>query len=134
MGKRREPTELTISIPKVKYRDVQKTLSASSIKMNPIPIPRRFMLGGVMIDVEFDDDTCEGQEALGLAEFHRNRILLKRANAGRERAVDDIEQVFFHELLHFVFRFSGEKKLSEDEVKIDRIARMLHQAFRTAEY
>lgn len=106
----------------------------SEIKLNTIPIPRRFMLGGVMIDVEFDDSMCEGREALGLAEYHLNKILLKKANAGQDRPVDDIEQVFFHELLHFVFKFSGENKLSEDEVKIDRIARMLHQSFKTMEY
>lgn len=104
------------------------------MQLNTIPIPKRFMLGGVTIEVEFDDMMCEGREALGLAEYHRNRILLKKANAGMERPADDIEQVFFHELLHFVFKFSGENKLSEDEVKIDRFARMLHQAFRTAEY
>jgi hypothetical protein len=92
-----------------------------------------FYLYGEKIYVCQDFNLEEDESARGMAYFRRNVIsILPSIGPYKDFSQPLIEQVFCHELLHFIFRFSGlDDKISEKEVDI--MGFLLHQFLITCE-
>ncbi len=98
-------------------------------------IPLAFTLFGQRIVVTWRDDLIEKEGAGGLARMTRNEIELQNQNcASLKRPRSLSEKTFLHEMLHLIFHFLGEDELRDNEVLVDRMALLLHQALTTAEY
>lgn len=108
----------------------QKERKAIGIPLNDIPIPKRFMLGGIWIDVEVTEDLVHKDNAFGQANFNDNKIKIQPSVQGLPRSIQDIERTFFHELMHFLCHMAGEYDLRDNEQKIDVFSRLLHQALK----
>lgn len=102
------------------------------------PIPKSFMLFGRKIEVVFDDDYCNAHGMHGQSSWSKGRIyLLKFAleeGEKRELKDDQIEQNFFHELIHMILDTMGRCKLSNDEEFVSIFSGLLHQFTRTVDY
>lgn len=109
-------------------------LSGADIPLNPIPIPRKFMLGGIWIDVEVTEDLVHKDNAFGQANFNDNKIKIQPNVQGSPRSAQDIERTFCHELMHFLCHMAGEYEFRDNEQKIDVFSRLLHQSLKTAIY
>lgn len=130
--------------PKIDRRKIKKAVQAVTrlakketdralgVPMNEIPIPRRFMLGGIWVSVEMVDDLVHKDNAFGQALFNDNKIKIQLNNQGITRETQDMERTFFHELAHFLFHMAGEYEYRDNETKIDVFSRLLHQAMKTA--
>ena len=97
-------------------------------------IPKRFKLYGqiievVMINTLDYDDNCRGQ-----ADYRNNQIKLQSPGDQICMPPTHVEQSFFHELVHYLFNAAGYDEDRKDEVKVERISNLLHQALTTAEY
>lgn len=104
------------------------------IKLNDVPIPRRFMLMGEIIEVEYTDDLIYKSDDVGHARYRENKIILQRNTETHPIPRAQIEHNFYHELMHFVFEKLNRSEMRSDEMLVDQIAGMLHQAQRTACY
>lgn len=91
-------------------------------------IPAAFRLMGHRITVriieeaDWPDDDIVGVYSPSTSEI----LLLRRASA-------IMEQTFLHELLHAIFKLLGRHKADADEVFIDTVAGLLHQALTSQE-
>ena len=97
-------------------------------------IPKNFMLHGQKWTVSFDDGLAQREDSVGLCLMRENRILLQSDTKDYRRPKSQIEQTFFHELLHAAFDQLGEKGLRDNEALVDTLASLVHQAITTAEY
>jgi hypothetical protein len=102
--------------------------------MIPFAIPSSFYLFGQKITVEWSDTLVDMEDKTGQSIYRRNIIQLQTSNGGIIRPSSQLESTFLHELLHFVFFMLGKDDMRADEALVDTIARLLHQAFTTAEY
>ena len=99
-------------------------------------IPKKFKLYGQEINIKFNksiNDKC-----MGKAIYTENTIEL----ATNIKSKSLLEQTYIHELLHFVilhsklinsYELTNGKKVHEDEVFIDNVASLLHQALVSSE-
>ena len=78
--------------------------------------------------VEQDSQQCEHQRDMGICQSNRNKILLLSKLEGEDMPKDEVEQTFFHELIHAVLFTMGKDKLNNDEKFVDVFAGLLHQA------
>ena len=97
-------------------------------------IPKKFMLHGQKWTVTFDDGLAHREDAVGLCLMRENKILLQSDTKDYPRPKSQIEQTYFHELLHAAFDQLGEKGLRDNEALVDTLASLIHQALTTAEY
>ena len=101
-------------------------------------IPQRFTLLGQTITVVYQNDLYFKQDRFGEAVYRKNEIVLQSPSAEVPITKEQVEQHFFHELVHFLFAFGGEDgfdpPLHEQEYLVDRIAGLLQQALKTSEY
>ena len=102
--------------------------------MTSFAIPSSFYLFGQKITVEYVDTLVENEDATGLSLYRKNVIQLQKPNAGIARPQVQIECTFLHELVHYVFFMLSKDDLRKDEVLVDTVAKLLHQALTTAEY
>ena len=116
---------IPLDLPELKNR---------SIGLNDIPIPSRFMLGGIEIEVIYDSVLLHKEDALGQADYDNSRIYLQDNVQGVFRSKQEIELAFFHELTHMVLHTVGERELRDNEKFVDAVSRIFHQAFKTANY
>jgi len=101
--------------------------------MNIIPIPKQFHIFGELHKVKQLKIVKDGEEfVLGLYNPDTNIIKIQKASETRNQ--DQVEQTFFHELVHASLGHLSYDKLYEDEVFVDNMAKALHQAFKTAKY
>lgn len=102
--------------------------------MQPFPIPSQFALMGHTISVTWQADLIDRENDVGQARYRENVICLQANTPGVTRPQSQLEQTFFHELLHFIFEILGEEDLRTNEQLIDQMSGLLHQAFVTADY
>ena len=102
--------------------------------MTAFPIPSSFWLFGQKITIEWIDMLVENEDATGLSLYRKNVIQIQKPNIGISRPQVQIECTFLHELMHYIFFMLSKDDLRKDEVLVDTIAKLLHQAFTTAEY
>lgn len=93
-------------------------------------IPAEFQLHGQTIHVTLDKAMLQRADALGEAVYRTNTICLSPTSETWLIARDRLEQVFLHELVHFIL-FSMNSKLHKDEDFTDLFASLLHQALTT---
>ena len=94
-------------------------------------IPKQFQLYGQTIEVIYDNtlDYVDGRR--GEADYRRNRITLQAPGEMIPYPRSHLEQAFIHELVHFLFDMAGYDEDRRDEVKVERISNLLHQALTT---
>jgi hypothetical protein len=104
------------------------------MKLNAIPIPKRFMLHGQVIEVKHDATLGAFQGNRGECRYGYNEIKLQPKVEGDPQPIGKIEHAFFHELYHLALEHAEREDLSKNEEHVNLVASLLHQAFSTAEY
>lgn len=95
--------------------------------MEYLNIPTQFTIFGRTVNVSFSDRIVQASDALGRAEFANDTITLQPSCAGYERSVAQVEQTFYHEMVHFILHAMNHR-LKDDESFVDTFASVLHQA------
>lgn len=90
-------------------------------------IPKSFHLGGKKIKVSKVSNLLTTQDAFGLARFRENDILLQSTDFPE----DNIEQTFYHELVHMILHFINEQELNGNEQFVDNFSQYLYQFMKT---
>ena len=92
-------------------------------------IPKKLILGGNNITIEIVSSCKDcGNTAYGLALFKENKIQIVKADNK-----DFMNNIFFHELTHFILNLIGEDDLSNNEKLVTQIGLLIHQAIKTME-
>lgn len=94
-------------------------------------IPQSFNLFGQTITVEFRKSLYKTHKACGLWVAVENKILLQDSTKYYKITQLQIEQTFFHELVHACLELAGYSDLSADERLVDTFASLIHQALVT---
>lgn len=105
-------------------------------------IPTSFKLFGQTIKVLFlPERFTEGQEGhYGFSSYRRNEIHLRPSTSTHPITDDQMEQVFWHELTHFILYWAGPAYsaktdyMHQDEGFVDLVSCLLHQAVSTFEF
>lgn len=102
-------------------------------------IPVHFKLFGQTITVRWDKELVNEDDSRGQVSYRRNEIRLQPSTEGNPIPVEQIEQSFLHEVLHFVFYLLGDYKIGDvklrnDERLVDLLALALHQVLTSAKY
>jgi predicted SprT family Zn-dependent metalloprotease len=105
-------------------------------------IPKRFKLLGHTIEVEENDTLVHERNWNGSACYEEMKIELLPITKQHPKAITKYEQVFCHELAHFLIYYSGAvvnhhfdgKYLHQNEEFIDLLGSLIHQTLSTMEY
>lgn len=99
-------------------------------------IPYEFSLFGMTIRVEWDDTLVDREDCQGTAYYRENRITLQSFDGKnfKNRAKEQIEVTFLHELFHMIFNSMGRQELNEDEKFIKLLSSLFYQYLVTAKY
>lgn len=95
-------------------------------------IPKRFDLMGTTIEVEYNADMMFDGDAMGQANYRRNKIFIAPNTSTFKMTREQVEHVFLHELTHWIFRQLNRTELQKDEELVDMFAGLLHQTIKTA--
>ena len=96
-------------------------------------IPKRFDLMGTTIDVEYNADMMFDGDAMGQANYRRNKIFIAPNTSTFKMTQEQVEHVFLHELTHWIFKQLNRNELQKDEELVDMFAELLHQTLKTAQ-
>ena len=96
-------------------------------------IPKKLKLFGQTINVEFVDNLINDRDAVGLAIYRENKILLQKNVDGTKITKEMMEQTFIHEVTHFIIYLMGENELQNNEKFIDILSSLFHQFLITSE-
>ena len=100
-------------------------------------IPSAFQLLGQKITVEFDPALVNVSDCTGEAHYRFNKIKLQPIDGYVGRPQTKVEQTFCHELVHYLLYY-GEcettKELYKNELVVERLGNLVHQALTTMEY
>ena len=97
-------------------------------------IPRRLKLLGRTITVEYDPMLDGRDGTVGEARYTSDSIALQPNTDTFRRPQTQLEQVFLHELVHYILNEMNEYDLRSDEKFVDVFAGLLHQALTTMEF
>jgi hypothetical protein len=110
--------------------------TASEINENNIPAS--FELWGRTITVEYEDAVSHNDDVHGWAKYRQDKIVLQPITKQTPLTRESLTHTFFHELTHFILYCAGEDQfdppLHKREYFVDRIAGLLHQAFKTMKF
>lgn len=87
-------------------------------------IPTSFWLGGLKIDVVYDNTMVKTKQVIGEARYVNQQIRLDPSVA----PMQTLEQSFIHELVHWIFYVMGEEELRNNEKLVDLFAHFIYQA------
>lgn len=87
-------------------------------------IPESFWLGGLQIDVNFDENLLKNRKILGEANYPAQKIILDSSLLKKQAC----EQNYYHELVHWILYVMNEDELRNNEKFVDVFATFLHQA------
>lgn len=107
-----------------------KTLSKA--KLLTLKIPKSFKLHGRTITIEFDSNMVAREDNLGMANYRSDKIILQPTTDGRTIPPLQIEENFWHELVHWLFHCAGVQE--QNEQIVDVMGGLLHQAITSMEY
>ena len=96
-------------------------------------IPKRFKIFGQTIIIEIDSELSNRDDLQGRANYRNNKIILLPDGIA-DRTKEQVEQTYWHEVLHHILYQLGYDKLNENNVFVDRIANAIHQVITTSEY
>lgn len=97
-------------------------------------IPVEFQVFGKTFTVAYDKSILYHNQCVGMAEFHKDQVLLHPNDETLERSFLDEYQTFMHELVHIILMSICEVELNEDESFVNMMGAALAQTFTTAEY
>ena len=87
-------------------------------------IPKSFWLGGLQIDVNYDENLYKNKKIVGEARYPLQSIALDPSITKKQ----SIEQCYFHELTHWILYVMNEDELRSNEKFVDMFATFLYQA------
>jgi len=99
--------------------------------MKSFKIPRQINMLGRTIKIEYDQKILHSEDALGLACYRDDKIILApRDSSGKKKTQQQMECSFLHELVHWLLYMHGDygKKLHTDERLVDSLAGGLREA------
>ena len=96
-------------------------------------IPSSFYLHGQKINVVRVDHIGSENGTLGEARLAKNEIAIQNNANGFSRQPSQIEQTFWHEVVHYILVHMGQDELTAEEAFVDGFAHLLHQAITTME-
>jgi len=97
-------------------------------------IPERFKIAGQTIEVEFDAKHMDRESMLGTAYYRYNKITLVPSIEEKHLDRQRIEEIFWHEAVHFILHQMGEHELKSNEKFVEMFSGFLHQVLTTMEY
>ena len=105
-------------------------------------IPSSFELLGKTITVKFEPNLYHQEEKHGLASYRRDEIILQPKCDGIDFTQANVEETFFHELVHHICYYAGnvikhklgDEYLHKNEAFVELFSALLHQAFITFKY
>jgi hypothetical protein len=97
-----------------------------------VRIPDRFQLGANTWTVKWDPTLLEKQKCYGLTHYDMNQITLQPPIRGKYK-MQNVRQVFWHEMFHAMFLTLNKLKLSADEQLVDQLGHLVEQYLQTAE-
>jgi len=101
-------------------------------------IPKSFKLFNQTITVHYDSEMLLKDDNFGLCSYRQNKIFLQPSSETTPITKEQLEQTFYHELVHMLLYHGGEDDYSpalhKKEYLVDRIGQLLHQALSTAEF
>jgi predicted SprT family Zn-dependent metalloprotease len=80
-----------------------------------LKIPKEIYIFSQKIKVIWRRSLRDSHSAIGLSDFEKSVIYLQKSRKDYPISRDKIEQVFFHELAHFIFHYCGRDDLAIDE-------------------
>lgn len=96
-------------------------------------VPKKFELMGTTIELEYNADMMLDNDAMGQANYRRNKIFIAPNTVTFKMSKEQLEHVFLHELVHWIFRQLNRTELQKDEELVDMFADLLHQAIKSAD-
>lgn len=87
-------------------------------------IPDSFWLGGLKIDVAFDENFYKTRKIVGEAQYPTQKIILDTTIMSKQ----SVEQNFHHEMVHWILYMMNEDELRTNEKFVDLFAHFLYQA------
>jgi hypothetical protein len=87
-------------------------------------IPQSFWLGGLKIDVSYDENLYRNRKIVGEAQYLAQKIILEPSILNKQ----SIEQNFHHEMVHWILFMMSEDELRCNEKFVDLFAHFLYQA------
>jgi len=98
-------------------------------------IPKRFKLFGRTITVEDDPRLIDKEDWQGMTNYRQSKIVLQPSKGENiNRAPQDKEMTFFHELVHWIYYVMEEHELGKNEKHVEIFSQLLYQALITMEY
>lgn len=97
-------------------------------------IPKKFKLFGTTINVVWDTEKMDREDALGVTEYVECSITLTKVYKGDKLTDDAIMDTYYHERVHAILHAMHEYKLSSNEKFVEVFSRLLRQSDETAEY
>jgi len=91
-------------------------------------IPQSFQLGGLTIDVLFQEKLAKNAGMIGVADYAVQQIRLDPTITTKQTT----EQAYFHELTHWILFTMGEAELCNNEKFVDVFAHFFYQALKTS--
>lgn len=107
----------------IELKEIETVSHATSMLESTI-IPKSFWLGGLKINVDFDNTMVKMKRCIGEANYSKQLIKLDPSVA----PLQTLEQSFYHELVHWIFFVMGEEELRNNERVVDLFAQFLYQA------
>lgn len=97
-----------------------------------VRIPKSYEQYALTMRTMFNENLARDQGLLGTAHLSRGIIEMQTVNG--TISSEKISQVFWHEKLHIALKAMNRDDLGADEVFVDNLASLLHQAEVTAVY
>lgn len=104
------------------------------MKKNKLEIPKEFDLFGETINIEFDRELANRENANGMAHYRYSKIVLQTNEGANPRKHTQIEQSYLHEVVHFILDAMNEEELRTNEKFVNLFASLLHQVLITSKY
>lgn len=96
-------------------------------------IPKYFELMGTKIEVVEDADIMRDNDARGKADYRMECIRLAPDSPVCRMSRSQLEHTFLHEVIHWIFFKLNKQSLGDDEVLVDMMSDLLHQAIESSE-
>jgi rubrerythrin len=114
---------------KIETREI-RTNEVTGTEVESSIIPSSFWLGGLKIDVEYDNTLARNKNFIGEARYSEQRVVLDPSVS----PIQTLEQSFLHELVHWIFYLMNEDELRNNEKIVDLFSHFLYQALVTAKH
>lgn len=111
-----------------------KVEKGQQLETTPLRIPKALWLHARRIEIDMVPRLMYAEDTLGHAAYREDKIRLQRNEQSYPLPQRNIEQVYLHELVHWILHTMGEYDLRSNEKFVDVFASLLHQAFVMAEY